>query len=138
MNNPLLQELSYSNAVHFKEYIDRLSMFNPTIAQLRAEQMRIEEMKQRAALDIFHGFPRKPLWAKIEEETAMAYESLFRKCEHSTRSVSTIQVADIITQYRKEHPDPAPSPVLVLPHSIFRDFYHKVVVNEEYTEECVG
>ena len=128
MNNPFFQELSYSNAVHFKEYIDRLSMFNPTIAQLRAEQMRIEEMKRRAALDIFHGFPRKSLWAKIEEETAMAYETLFRKCEHSTRSVSTIQVADIITQYRKEHPDPVPAPVLVLPRNIFREFYHKVVI----------
>ena len=133
MNNPFLQELSYSNAVHFKEYIDQLSMFYPTIAQLRAEQMRIEEMKQRAATDIFHGFPRKSSWEKIEEETAMAYEALCRKYEHSFCSASAITVADIITQYLKEHPDPAPAPVLVFPHSIFREFYHKVVVNEEYT-----
>lgn len=136
MNNPFFQELSYSNAVHFKEYMDRLSMFNPTIAQLSAQQMRVNEMKRQAAQENYRRFVsvtpgRKPLWAKIEEETAMAYESLFRKCEHSTRSVSTIQVADIITQYRKEHPDPAPAPVLVFPHSIFREFYHKVVVNEE-------
>ncbi|MCQ2231369.1 MAG: hypothetical protein MJZ30_05905 [Paludibacteraceae bacterium] len=115
------------------EYIDQLSMFNPTIARLRAEQQRVNEMKRQAAQENYRRLVsvtpgRKPLWAKIEEETAMAYESLFRKCEHSTRSVTTIQVADIIAQYRKEHPDPAPAPVLVLPHSIFREFYHKVVV----------
>lgn len=136
MNNPFFQELSYSNAVHFSEYIDQLSMFNPTITQLRAEQMRVNEMKREASQEIYHSFApttpgRKPSWAKIEEETAMAYESLCRKYEHSTCSASAITVADIITQYRKEHPDPAPAPVLVFPHSIFREFYHKVVVNEE-------
>ena len=120
----------------YKEYIDNLAMFNPTIAQLRAQQKRVNEMKRQSAQEIYHRFApftpgRKPLWAKIEEETAMAYESLCRKYEHSTRSVTTIQIADIIAQYRKEHPDPAPAPVLVLPRSIFREFYHKVVVNEE-------
>lgn len=132
MDNLLLQELSNTIAVHFSEYIYRMSMFNPTIAQLRAEQMRIDEMKHQAAFEIFHGFARKPLWAKIEEETAMAYESLCRKYEHSICSASAITVADIINQYLKEHPDPAdpaPAPVLVFPHSIFREFYHKVVSN---------
>lgn len=133
MNNPFFQELSYSNAVHFKEYIDRLSMFNPTIAQLRAEQMRIEEMKQRAALDIFHGCLRKSSLAKIEEDVAMAYEALCRKYEHSFCSAFAITVADIITQYRQEHPDPAPAPAPVFdfPHSIFREFYYKVVINKK-------
>ena len=126
------------NSDLFKEYVGFWSRYSPIIAQLHAQQMRIDETKHLAAVEIRNRFApvtpgRKPLWAKIEEETAMAYESLCRECMHSTRSVTTIQVADIITQYRKEHPDPAPAPVLVLPRSIFREFYHKVVVNEEYT-----
>ena len=108
-------------------------MFYPTIAQLRAQQMRVYEMKRQAAQENYRRFVsvtpcRKPLWAKIEEETTMAYEALCRKYEHSTRSVTTIQVADIIAQYRKEHPDPVPAPVLVFPRSIFREFYLKVVI----------
>ena len=133
MNSPLFQKLSYSNAVHFKEYINQVSMFYPAIARLLAQQMRVNEVKRQAAQENYRRLVsvtpgRKPLWAKIEEETAMAYESLCRKYEHSTRSVSAIEVADIITQYRKEHPDPEPLPVLVFTRSIFREFYLKVVI----------
>lgn len=118
----------------FKEYVGFWSRYSPIISQLHAQQMHIDEMKHLAAVEIRNRFApitpgRKPLWAKIEEETAMAYEALCRKYEHSTRSVSTIQVADIIAQYRKDHPDPEPAPVLVFPRSIFREFYHKVVSN---------
>ena len=122
------------NPVLFKEYIDRLSMFNPMIARMRAEQKRIEEMKYEAAVKISHRFVavtpgRKPLWAKIEEETAMCYEMIRRRCEHSTRSVTAIEVADIIEQYRRLHPDPE-SEWHVEPairRNIFREYYYRVV-----------
>lgn len=129
--------MSYNDILNpdlFKEYVDRLCLFNPMIARMRADQMRIEEMKHEAAVKISHRFApvtpgRKPLWAKIEEETAMCYETLRRRCEHSTRSVTTIEVADIIEQYRRSHPDPE-SEWHVEPAircNIFREYYYCAV-----------
>lgn len=137
--------MSYNGILNpdlFKEYVDHLHLFNPMIARMCAEQMRVEEMKHEAAVKISHRFApvtpgRKPLWAKIEEETAMCYEMLRRRCEHSICSVTAIEVADIIEQYRRSHPDPE-SEWHVEPairYNIFREFYYRVVKQYHVLED---
>lgn len=134
MDSPFIRADQSANSLRLQDHIDRLSMFNPMIARMRAEQKRIEDMKHEAAVEISHRFApvtpgRKPLWAKIEEETVMCYEEFRRMCEHSTRSVTSIEVADIIEQYRRLHPDPE-SEWHVEPairHNIFREYYYRTV-----------
>lgn len=130
MDSPFIRAAQSANALRLQDHIDLLSMFSPVVARMRAQQKRVDDMKHLSAIEIRNRFVpvtpgRKPVWAKIEEETAMCYEVLRRKYEGSCQSVSVITVADIIDQYRKSHPDPEPEPAFR--YNIFRDFYFRVV-----------
>ena len=132
MDSPFIRAAQSANALRLQDHIDLLSTFSPMVARMRAQQMHINEMKHLAAIEIRNRFipvgcARKPVWAKIEEETAMCYEVLRRKYEGSCQSASVITVADIIDQYRKSHPDPDPEPVPAIRRNIFREFYYKVM-----------